>query len=97
MICAGEGAGWARTAVQGCTGTPHERAVDHSGLPVHPHLGFHLTGICACPGLRPSRVSTWLARVHTRVCMQACQQPGGSASLSEPAALGKLRYFNRLS
>lgn len=41
----------------------------------------HLTGIRACPGLRPSRVSAWLARAHTRVCMQACQQPGGSAAL----------------
>lgn len=96
MVCAGEGAGWvARRAVQGHPTRGCKLLVTLVSLCICAleMASSHLTGIRACPGLRPSRVSTCLARVHTRVCMQACQQPGGSAILRRARCAGKPALF----
>lgn len=101
MVCAGEGAEWvARRAVQGHPTRGCKLLVTLVSLCICAleMASSHLTGIRACPGLRPSRVSTCLARVHTRVCMQACQQPGGSAILRRARCAGEAgAVSNRLS
>lgn len=75
-VCAGGGAGVQRGAQVGppCASIPCRQPVPTSLGSVWAPQGYASTA-CALVHSRPC-VCAWLARVNTRVCMQACQQPG---------------------